>query len=130
MKPHLIIILSRTDAIEIVKGQWLLRNCCAFFSSASLPWEVLPTVPVKVIAPVRTGTVVLIKYVDCVVMAVGATTIIVDRTRNAVVTRVLEVPIFVSVRMNPCVDGVRYAVSTNAPEVCRLVPARPKTNVD
>ena len=90
----------------------------------------LPTVPVKVIAPVRTGTVALIKYVDCVVMAAGATTIIVDRTRNAVVTRVLEVPIFVSVRMNPCVDGVRYAVSTNAPEVCRLVPVRPKTNVD
>ena len=62
-------------------------------------------------------------------MAVGATAIV-DRTRDAVVTLVLKVPIFVSVRVTSFVDGASNAVSTNALEICRLVPARPKTNVD
>ena len=34
---HLIISSHRTHAIEIVKGQWLLRNFHVFFSSVSLP---------------------------------------------------------------------------------------------
>ena len=46
---HLIISSHRTHAIEIVKGQWLLRNFHVFFSSVSLPWEALPSVTTTVI---------------------------------------------------------------------------------
>ena len=57
-----IIVPHRTDAVEIVKGQWPQRNFNAFFSSVSLPWEVLPTVPTTVIVPTVSPVVIMYVY--------------------------------------------------------------------
>ena len=68
-----IIISHRTDAFEIVKGQWPQRNFYAFFSSISLPWEVLPTVTTTAIVP-SVSPVVQIKSVDRHITTVRTTT--------------------------------------------------------
>ena len=95
-----IIVPHRTDAVEIVKGQWPQRNFNAFFSSVSLPWEVLPTVPTTVIVPTVSPVVIM-----------SAETV-------------------VSVRSTANVDGARNTVITNAVVRLLAVPARTTTNVD
>ena len=95
-----IIVPHRTDAVEIVKGQWPQRNFNAFFSSVSLPWEVLPTVPTTVIVPTVSPVVIM-----------SAETV-------------------VSVRTTTNVDGARNAVIANAVVRLLAAPARTTTNVD
>ena len=66
-----------------MKGQWPQRNFYAFFSSISLPWEVLPTV---------------------------TTTTDVDRVRNAVMANASVVGLLVPVRTTPIVILERIVV--------------------
>ena len=93
---NLFIISQRTDATEIVKGQWPLRSFYAFFSSASLPWEELPTVLTTVIVPI-VSPVVQIKSVERDVTTVCTTTSV-ERTSNAVMGNVSAVSLHVRVR--------------------------------
>ena len=115
-QPHLInlfIISQRTDATEIVKGQWLLRSFYAFFSSASLPWEVLPTVLTTVIVP-SVSPVVQIKSVERDVTTVRTTTSV-ERTSNAVIGNVSAVSLHVRVRTTISVALMRIVVEEFAP---------------
>ena len=93
---NLFIISQRTDATEIVKGQWPLGSFYAFFSSASLPWEVLPTVLTTVIVPI-VSPVVQIKSVERDVTSVCTNTSV-ERTSNAVMGNVSAVSLHVRVR--------------------------------
>ena len=110
-----------------MKGQWPPRNFYALFSSVSLPWEVLPTVPTTVIVPIF-SPVVQIESADSVVMSVRAITNV-DRTSSAVKANVQVVLLLVPVRTTPNVDRARNAVMENASVVCLLVPVRTTTNV-
>ena len=85
-----------------MKGQWPLGSFYAFFSSVSLPWEVLPTVPTTVIVPIF-SPVVQIKSADSVVLSVRTTTNV-DRTSSAVNANVSDVFLLVPVRTTPNVD--------------------------
>ena len=85
-----------------MKGQWPPRNFYALFSSVSLPWEVLPTVPTTVIVPIF-SPVVQIKSADSVVLSVRTTTNV-DRTSSAVNANVSDVFLLVPVRTTPNVD--------------------------
>ena len=110
---NLFIISQRTDAIEIVKGQWPLRSFYAFFSSASLPWEVLPTVLTTVIVP-SVSPVVQIKSVERDVTTVRTTTNV-GRTSNAVIGNVSAVSLHVRVRTTTSVALMRIVVGEFAP---------------
>ena len=115
-QPHLInlfIISQRTDATEIVKGQWPLRSFYAFFSSASLPWEVLPTVLTTVIVP-SVSPVVQIKSVERDVTTVRTTTSV-GRTSNAVIGNVSAVSLHVRVSTTISVALMRIVVGEFAP---------------
>ena len=124
---HLIISSHRTHAIEIVRRQWLLRNFYVFFSSVSLPWEVLPTVTTTVIVPLIRN-VVPIMFADGNVLPVRMTTNV-DRTNNVVIAYVSVVSLLVPVRTKTNVDGARNAVIKNALVVRLLVPVHTTTNV-
>ena len=125
---NLFIISQRTDATEIVKGQWPLRSFYAFFSSASLPWEVLPTVLTTVIVPI-VSPAVQIKSVERDVTTVCTTTSV-ERTSNAVMGNVSAVSLHVRVRTTTNVDRARNAVKANVSIVYLLVSVRMTTNVD
>ena len=125
---NLFIISQRTDATEIVKGQWPLRSFYAFFSSASLPWEVLPTVLTTVIVPI-VSPVVQIKSVERDVTTVCTTTSV-ERTSNAVMGNVSAVSLHVRVRTTTNVTLANSAVKANASVALLPVPARTTTNVD
>ena len=119
------IFLHRTDAVEIMKGQWPQRNFNAFFSSVSLPWEVLPTVPTTVIVP--TVSPVVIMSAETVVSV--RTTTNVDGARNAVIANAVVRLLAVPARTTTNVDRARNAVVANAVVVRLLVPVRPTTSV-
>ena len=125
---NLFIISQRTDAIEIVKGQWPLRSFYAFFSSASLPWEVLPIVLTTVIVPI-VSPVVQIKSVERDVTSVCTTTSV-ERTSNAVMGNVSAVSLHVRVCTTTNVTLANSAVKANASVALLPVPARTTTNVD
>ena len=123
-----IIVPHRTDAVEIVKGKWPLRNFNAFFSYVSLPWEVLPTVTTTLIVP-WVSPVVAIISADSIVPVRSITNV--DRARNAVKANASAVCLLVLARTTTTVDRERNAVITNASVVRLLaVPARTTTNVD
>ena len=125
---NLFIISQRTDATEIVKRQWPLRSFYAFFSSASLPWEVLPTVLTTVIVSI-VSPVVKIKSVERDVTTVCTTTSV-ERTSNAVMGNVSAVSLHVRVRTTTNVTLANSAVKANASVALLPVPARMTTDVD
>ena len=109
---HQIISAHRTDAIEIVKGQWPLGSFYAFFSSVSLLWEVLPTATTTVIVPTF-SPVVQIKSADSNVLSVRTTTNV-DPTSNAVMANASVVGPLVPVRTTSNVTVASSAVKANA----------------
>ena len=120
-----IIVPHRTDAVEIVKGQWPQRNFNAFFSSVSLPWEVLPTVPTTVIVP----TVSPVEIMSAETVVSVRTTTNVDGARNAVIANAVVRLLAVPARTTTNVNRARNAVIANAVVVRLLVPVRPTTSV-
>ena len=124
---HQIISAHRTDAIEIVKGQWPLGSFYAFFSSVSLLWEVLPTATTTVIVPTF-SPVVQIKSADSNVLSVRTTTNV-DPTSNAVMANASVVGPLVPVRTTTNATVASNAVMANASVVGPLVPVRTTSNV-
>ena len=120
-----IIVPHRTDAVEIVKGQWPQRNFNAFFSSVSLPWEVLPTVPTTVIVPIVSPVVIM--SAETVVSVRTITNV--DGARNAVIANAVVRLLAVPARTTTNVNRARNAVIANAVVVRLLVPVRPTTSV-
>ena len=123
-----IIISHRTDAFEIVLGQWPQRNFYAFLSTFFLPWELLPTVTTTAIVP-SVCPVVQIKSEDRHVTTVRTTTLV-ERTSNSVITNASVIRPPVPVRTTTSVTLASSAVIANASVVCFLVPVRTTTNVD
>ena len=122
-----IIISQRTDAFEIVLGQWPQRNFYAFLSTFFLPWELLPAATTTVIVP-SVCPVVQIKSVDRGVTV--CTTTSVELTGNAVITNASVVRPLVPVLTTTSVTLASSAVMANASVVRLLVPVRTTTNVD
>ena len=108
--------------IKLRGRQWLLRNFYAFFSSVSLSWEVLPTVPWKAIVPL-VSPVVQIESVERVVTTVRPTASV-GRASNAVITNASAFTPLVPVRPPSVVTLVSSAVVAHASVVRLLVPAR------
>ena len=117
----------RTDAFEIVLGQWPQRNFYAFLSTFFLPWELLPAVTTTAIVP-SVCPVVQIKSVDRGVTV--CTTTSVELTGNAVITNASVVRPLVPVLTTTSVTLASSAVMANASVVRLLVPVRTTTNVD